>query len=173
MPSQKKVDLLDKYNNTLSETPNFILTRYIGLNVEQITDLRRKLYEKGFRYTVLKNNIFNLALKKREDLNDYPEDNLEGPIAGVFSDEDLPSAAKILKDYAKENEKLQIMSGLFESKYLSDKEVENIAGLPSKEELLSMIASSINAPTRQIASMMNSVIASLARGIKAVGEKNG
>lgn len=173
MPSQKKIELLDRYTDTLNEKPNFILTRYTGLNVEQITDLRRKLYEKGFRYTVLKNNIFNLAISKREDLAEYPSEKIEGAIAGVFSDEDLPGAAKILKDYSKNNDKLQIMSGVFESKYLSDKEVEGIAGLPSKEELLAQIASSINAPASQLASMMNTIMASLARGIKAVGEKNG
>ncbi len=173
MPSQKNVGLLDTYTETLSGTPNFVLTRYTGMTVAQLTDLRKKLLESGYRYQIIKNNIFNLALQNREDLENYPADQLVGPLGGVFSGEDLPAAAKILKEYSKGNDKLVIVSGVFESRFLSDKDVERIAGLPGKSELLATIAATINAPATQIASMMNNVIASLARGIKAVGEKNG
>lgn len=174
MPSLKNKELIEKYNGYLQESSNFLMARYSGLSVSEITNLRAKLHEQGLKFTVIKNNIFKLALQAREDLEDFPYDStLQGPIGVVFAGEDVPAAAKTLKDYSKENEKFQIMSGVMESKFYDEKGVEALAGLPSKEELLATLAASLNSPATKMAGVMNNIMGSLARAIKAVGEKNG
>lgn len=172
MPSVKKQELKESYNNILEEYPDFILTRYSGLDVEHVTDLRRKLTEKNVSYKVIKNNIFLLSLKEKSGVKDFPEE-LKGPLAVAFTKENLPSVAKVLKDYSKENEHLQIVSGVMEDNYYDAKGVEAIASLPPKEESLAKFAAALNGPTTQIAGLMNQIMSSLARAIQAVGEKNG
>jgi len=71
MPSQKKILLKEEYTQLLEENSDFILTRYSGLNVEKISDLRRQILAKGAKYKVIKNNIFKLALKGRDDITDF------------------------------------------------------------------------------------------------------
>ncbi|MCS6984529.1 MAG: 50S ribosomal protein L10 [Leptospiraceae bacterium] len=174
MPAQEKVELREKYLSILKERPNFILTRYHGLSVAQMENLRGKLKKQGSYYTVVKNNIFRLALKEVGLLDKCPLDStLVGPLAVVFSAGELPQAAKILKDFKKENDALSIVGGVMETTYYDAMGVEALAGLPSREELLAKLAATINAPASQIAGVVQNIIASLARAIKAVGEKNG
>lgn len=174
MPSQKNIDLQQNYSDTIKSSPNFILTRYTGLSVSQITDLRGKLREKGVTYKVIKNNVFKRALQETPEIDGFPYDStFEGPLAVAFVAEDMPSAAKVLKEYAKEQDKLQIVAGVMETTYYDASGVESIASLPSKEELLATLAASLNSPATKMAGVMNNIMASLARAIKAVGEKNG
>jgi len=83
----------------------------------------------------------------------------------------LPAIAKIIVEESKKEEKIQLKGGYFEGKFLDQVEVKNIAGLPTKEELLAIIARGLNTPAQKIAIGINEVIAKLARGIKAVAEK--
>jgi len=95
-----------------------------------------------------------------------------GPIAVAFAGEELPAIAKIIVEESKKEEKIQLKGGYFEGKFLDQVEVKNIAGLPTKEELLAIIARGLNTPAQKIAIGINEVIAKLARGIKAVAEKS-
>lgn len=177
MPNTKKIQAVADLKVQLEGKPNFILVSYSGLTVQNIKDLRVKLLESGASMKVIKNNLFLKALEesskhKGKKISFKPEDFF-GPLAAVFSNENLPSAAKICKDYAKTNEKLVLKLGYFDGEVLNSKGVEAIAGLPSKEELLSIIARGINTPAQRIATGINQIMASLARGIQAVAEKNG
>lgn len=171
MPSLKKKELKESYNKILQEKPDFILTRYAGLDVQNITNLRRKLSEKGVTFKVIKNNIFLISLKEKSKAEGFSQ-GIQGPVAVAFANEDLPSVAKILKDYGKENKQLEIMSGVMDSHFYDAKGIEEIASLPPKEESLAKLMATLNAPTTQIAGMMSQIMGSLARAIKAVGEKN-
>ena len=171
MPAVNKVALKEEYDGFLEESPNFIMTRFTGLDVAQLTDLRSKLHEKGIQYRVVKNRIFKLSLRGRE-VKGFPYDELRGPIGVVFPKEDMPTGAKILKDFAKEHEPFEIMSGVMESNFYDVKAVESLANLPSKEQLLATIAVGLNSPATKIAVGVKEVMASLARAIQAVGEKN-
>ena len=174
MPSNKKIELKEQYNELLTQNPDFILTRYSGLDVEKMTELRRQLGEKNAPYRVIKNNIFKLALEERDDIQGFPMDEtFVGPLGVVFIKEDAPAVAKVLKKFAEDNEAMSLVSGVMESNYYDDKGVAAIASMPSKEESLAMLASALNSPARNIASLMNQVMSSLARAINAVGEKNG
>ncbi len=174
MPAQKKIDLKESYDELLKENPDFILTRFSGLDVEKMSDLRRKLLEKNAAYRVVKNNIFKLSVQGREDIENFPaDDELIGPLGIAFIREDVPSVAKVLKDFAKENEEFSMVSGVMESRYYDEKGIQSVANMPSKEESLATLMAALNSPATNIASLMNQVITQLARAIKAVGEKNG
>lgn len=174
MPSVKNVELKKSYEERLQSSPNIIMTRYTGLDVEKMGELRQKLRDGGIGYQVVKNNIFKLALNDAvESIEGLPENEFEGPIGVAYAGEDMPAAAKVLKDFGRENEQLEIISGVMDSTYYDKKGVEALAGLPSREELLATVLSSLNSPATKIAGTMQNIMASLARGIKAVGEKNG
>lgn len=174
MASAKNVQLQEDYSEIMKANPNFILTRYSGLSVLEMTDLRAKLREKGVVYKVVKNNVFKRALKEAPEIEGLPIDStFKGPLAIAFTGEDVPSVAKVLKDYSKEKDKLKIVAGVMETTFYDKKGVEAIASLPTKEQLLATLAASLNSPATKMAGVMNNIMASLARAIKAVGEKNG
>jgi large subunit ribosomal protein L10 len=177
MPSLRNKELLEEITKILQEKPNVLMTTYSGLTVEQLTELRKKIREKNGTLKVVKNNLFKIALKNShqhefEGKVEEIEKTLFGPIAVVFAKDELPSIAKILVEESKKEEKIQLKGGYFEGKFLDQKEVKNIAGLPTKEELLTMIARGLNTPAQKIAIGINEIITKLARGIKAVAEKN-
>ena len=174
MPSAEKTTLKEEYSAVLKNHPNFIVTQYQGLDVVAISNLRKKLREAGAKYSVVKNNVFSLALKESGVAKDFPYDStLKGPNAIAFTGADVPAVAKVLRDFAKENEKLVLTAGVMESTYFDAKGVKAIADLPSKEQILAQLAAMLNSPATKIAGTLNNVIASLARGIKSVAEKNG
>jgi len=174
MPSAEKIALKSTYDALLKERSDFILTRYSGLDVAQLTSLRKKLSDKGVKYTVVKNNVFRVSLESSGLVKDFPYDStLKGPLAIAFVKSDLPVVAKVLKDFSKENEKFQITAGVMEAAYYDKNGVSAIAELPSKEQILAQIAAMVNSPATKIAGVLNNVMASLARGIRAAAEKNG
>lgn len=176
MAKPEKVEAVLEYKEKLENNGNFILTTYSGLTVEEITKLRGKLRAINSEMKVISNNLFLRALKDSSEHKDkqveFAEDVYFGPLAAVFSREDLPAAAKICKDFGKDNENLVMKTGYMDGQVLSDKEVQAIAGLPSKQELLAQIAGGLNGPARSIATGINQIMASLARAINAVAEKN-
>ncbi|TGK12249.1 50S ribosomal protein L10 [Leptospira fletcheri] len=175
MPSQEKHEAVAQLKGKLEESSDFILASYSGLTVEEITGLRAKLRKEGSEMKVVKNNLFLLALKeseKHKDKNIAFGPEYQGPLAAIFSNENLPSVAKVLKEYAKANKNLILKAGYLDGSVLDANGVEAIAGLPSREQLLAQIAGGLNGPARSIASGVNQIIASLARAIQAVAEKN-
>jgi len=169
-----KVNAVNYLKHKLEENNNFILVAYSGLTVKAMEDLRKKLREVNSSMKVIKNNLFLRAVResgshKQPDLTGKTE--YKGPMAAIFGGENLPSIAKVCKEFKKGNESFAIKGGYFSGQVLSSGDVESIAGLPSKEELLAVIARGINTPATQIASGMNQIIASLARAIQAVAEK--
>lgn len=173
MPAAEKIELKEAYAQILEDKPNFILTRYSGLDVGQMTDLRAKLREKGVEYRVVKNNVFRLAVLDRGEVKGMPENPFTGPIGVAFAGDDLPIAAKVLKDYAKDEEKFSLVAGVMEAHFYDESKVGTLASLPTREELLAKLAASLNGPATEMAGLLNNIMASLARAIKAVGEKNG
>ncbi|HMV45264.1 MAG TPA: 50S ribosomal protein L10 [Leptospiraceae bacterium] len=164
MANQKNIETVAELKTKLEAKPNFILAAYSGLTVKNMTDLRVSLLKEGSEMKVLKNNLFLRALKESKSHSDKQIDfgaEYKGPIAAIFSKENLPTVAKICKDFAKTNENLVMKGGFFDGTVLDVKGVEGIAGLPSREELLT-----------QIAFGMNNVMSTLARAINAVAEKN-
>jgi large subunit ribosomal protein L10 len=173
MPSQKKIELIQQYSQLLKDNPDFILTRYQGINVAKLSELRKELNKSNTRYRVVKNNIFKRALAERADIKDFPADKeLNGPIGVAFVKDDITGVAKVLKKFSGENESFKMMSGVMESRYYNESGIKAVADLPSRDQSLATLASALNSPARNIASLMNQIMSSLARAINAVAEKN-
>ena len=171
--SKTKKEQVAFFTEGLTERPNVILAGYAGLKVSDLQDLRNQLKEKGVEYKVIKNNLFFRAWKDLEkDGLEEIKDLLVGPLGVVLAGDELPAAAKILKDYEKKTKTLEIKGGFFEGKVLNTKGIKAMAGLPTKEEFLGIIGRGINSPATKIALGMNEVMARLARAVQAVGEQS-
>jgi large subunit ribosomal protein L10 len=171
MVKQYKIDEVENLTNKLQEKNNIIFTDYSGVKVQELSSLRRKLREKNAEYKVVKNNLFKLALEKAgfQSLDEH----LKGPVAVAFAGEGVGEVAKVLKDFGKEVDAFSYSIGVFDSVLYSEEQVQKIADLPSREELLAKTMMLINGPASGVAMGMNQVMASLARGIKAVAESQG
>ena len=168
MIKQYKVDEVNSLVEKLKNRNNIILTSYAGVKVSGLSVLRKKLREKNAEYKVVKNNLFRLALENcgYKGFHDY----LKGPIGVAFIKDEIGDVAKILKEFAKDQENFKYSIGILDNTLYFEDQVKRIADLPSKEVLLSQTIALINGPASYTAMGINQVMASLARGIKAVAE---
>lgn len=151
----KKAELVDSVAEKLKTAASVIVVDARGLTVEQDTVLRRNLRNEGIEYKVIKNGILRRAAEKvgLEDLNDI----FVGPTAVAFSNEDVVAPAKIIFDYAKTANALEIKGGAIEGTVASVEEVKALATLPNREGLLSMLLSVLQAPVRNVALAVKAV----------------
>lgn len=142
---------------------------YRGLTVKQIEELRGKVRDAGASMAVYKNTLMHLALKNKE----LPEltDILSGPSAFIFANEDPAAAAKAVKTFADDNDALQIKGGIMDGDQMTADQVEVIASLPSRDELLATIARLINETARSLATTINAIPQNLAMDIDQVAKQ--
>ena len=154
----KKAELVDAVAEKMKAAASIIVVDARGLTVEQDTVLRRELRGSEVEYKVIKNSILRRAAEKAglEGLSEA----FSGPSAVAFSNEDVVAPAKVLADFAKDAENLEIKAGVIEGKVSSKEEIQAIASLPSRDGLLSMLLSVLQAPIRNVA-----------LAVKAVAEK--
>lgn len=138
MPNMKNQETLAQIKEELEECLPVRVVDYCGLTVKEIQELRSNIRETGATMKVYKNTLMHIALAE----SDLPtlDDMLEGPSAFVFAGSDVAAAAKAVKNFAKKNPNLEIKGGLMEGAAVSAAQVEAIASLPSREELLAQIA---------------------------------
>ncbi len=149
---QKTIDLIAKQ---IDDAKTTIVVQYQGMNVEEISSLRKELRSKGATFTIYKNNLVARALKKEYSLL---EDSLVGSNAFIFGFENDLETAKIVSNYAKINKLLVLRGGIFEGKVINQTELQKIASLPSKLELISMLASCLQAPVRNLVLAFKAVV---------------
>lgn len=144
----KKV-VVEEIASKLKESKSTIIVDYRGLNVSEVTELRKQLREANVEFKVYKNTMTRRAVEQAEldGLNDV----LTGPNAIAFSTEDVVAPAKVLNEFAKNHEALEIKAGVIEGKVSSVEEVKALAELPSRDGLLSMLLSVLQAPVRNLA----------------------
>ncbi|CAG5081112.1 50S ribosomal protein L10 [Thermobacillus xylanilyticus] len=152
---QEKQQIVEEITAKLRESATTVLTDYRGLNVAQVTELRRKLREAGIEFRVLKNTLIRRATANAE-LTEL-DSVLTGPTAVAFGKDDAVAPAKILSQFAKENEALKIKGGVVEGRVVGFDEIKALADLPSREGLLSMLLSVLQAPVRNFALAVKAV----------------
>ena len=140
------------------------------MSVKSVSDLRNKLREQGIDYQVAKKTLINLAVKDTK-VADFDATKLEGAIAVAFSYEDEVAAAKTIKQYSKDEDKVQIVAGIMEGKLLSKEEVEQLASLPSKQELYAKVVGTMNAPVSGFVRVCAGPLSAFARVVGAYKEK--
>lgn len=154
---EEKVQTVQEIAGKFRESKSAVLTDYRGLTVKQVTELRKLCREAGVDLKVYKNTLARRATAEVgvTGLDEY----LTGPTAVAFANDEV-TAAKILNDFAKKNDKLEIKAGVVDGTVMNEAQIKVLANLPSREGLLSMLLSVLQAPMR-----------GFALAVKAVAEK--
>ena len=146
---EKKQASVDALHDKLSVSKGVYLTDFTGLTVKKVTDLRRRLRNAGVEYVVVKNTLAERALEGL-DLPDNTAEFFKGPTAVAFSADPL-APAKLLADFAKENDNKPAMkAAIVDGTAYSPSEVERLARLPGREQLLAELAGAFEAPMSQL-----------------------
>ena len=143
----EKTDLVNNLHDTFDNATSVVIVHCIGLTVEESTNLRTKMRNENCNFKVTKNRVARIALKDTK--YQHMDSMFKGPTA-IGSSNDPVMAAKILVDYAKENEKLVIIGGGLEDKALSKIDVEALAKLPSLNDLRGKLVGLLQAPASKI-----------------------
>ncbi|WP_010095786.1 50S ribosomal protein L10 [Ornithinibacillus scapharcae] len=152
---EKKQQLVQEISDKFRESQSTILVDYRGLDVAEVTELRKQLRDAGVEFKVYKNTMSRRAAEDANltELNDV----LVGPTAIAFSKEDVIAPAKILSNFAKDHEALEIKAGVLEGKIVTLDQIKELAELPNYEGMLSMLLSVLQAPMRNFAYVTKAV----------------
>ena len=160
MPSQKILDEKKQIVSALSEqlktAVSGVFVDYCGLTVEQDTKLRNKLREAGVEYKVVKITLTRFAAK--EVGFDELDPILNGPTSLAISMTDEVAPAKVIADFAKDNEQLEIKAGFLDGKVLALDEIKKLAATPNRETLLAKMLGSMNAPISNLVRTLQALV---------------
>lgn len=165
----EKQFLTKEYLTRLNASPFFIIVDYKGLSVGHLTELRKRLSKAGAEIHVVKNSIFRLAAKEAgvADLNGA----LAGQLAVVTGQRDISTAAKVVKTFGKELEKLKVHFGYLNNERLESASILTLADLPSIEVLRAQFLGVLNAPASKFVRLLSTPASQLARVLQARQEK--
>ncbi len=165
----QKQELVERLSKQLSEAEIAIVVDYKGLTVLQITELRAKLRDAGVQMEVVKNTLMRRASQGTgaEVLTDL----YKGPNAIVTSQDDPVAPAKILADFAKDNEKLELKGAALSGSLLDEEGIKQLAKMPSKEELLAKLVYTLNAVPTNLVNVLSGVPRSFVNVLNAVKDQ--
>jgi large subunit ribosomal protein L10 len=165
----EKQNLTKEYLARLNASPFFIVVDYKGLKVSNLTELRRRLNKAGAEIHVVKNSIFRLAAKEAgvADLNG----SLSGQVAVVTGPRDISTAAKVVKTFGSEFDKLKVHFGYLNNERLEQVSILKLADLPSIEVLRGQFLGVLNAPASTFVRLLSTPASQLARVLQARQEK--
>lgn len=159
MPSEKvlneKKAIVSALVERLKNAQAGVIADYRGLSVAQDTELRKKLREAGVEYTIVKNTLTRFAANEA-GLGEL-DPILHGPSALATSETDVVAPAKVLVDFAKNNEQLEIKAGFVDGKVIDVAEVKVYASIPSKEVLISKMLGSLQAPIGNLVRTLDAI----------------
>ena len=160
-----KQPVVQEISENIKDAQSIVLVDYRGLTVEQDTRLRKELREAGITYKVYKNTMMNFAFKGTdyEALTPY----LEGPSAVAVSKDDATAPARILSEFAKTADKLEIKAGVVEGTVFDAAGMAAIASIPSREVLISKLLGSLQSPITNFARVMNQLAEKRGGGAEA------
>ncbi len=167
----EKQYLTKEYLARLNTSPFFIVVDYKGLKVSQITELRKRLSQAGAEVHIVKNSIFRIAAKEA-GVGDF-NGALAGQLAVVTGKRDISAAAKVVKTYGKELDRLKVQFGYLNNQRLEQPEIMALADLPSIEILRGKLLGLFVAPASQLVRLLNTPASQMARVLKARQDKVG
>lgn len=152
---EQKQKVVEEIAEKFKDSQSTVLVDYRGLDVAQITELRKQLRDNNVEYKVYKNTLARRAIQDTdlEELTDV----LVGPTAIAFSKEDVVAPAKILHEFSKDHEDLEIKGGVIEGKVATLDEIQELSTLPDHTGLVSMLLSVLQAPIRNLAYVTKAV----------------
>jgi len=168
LPKPEKVQQVEEIKEKIEKSQIAIMTNYVGVNVAQVTDLRRQLRDANVDFKVYKNNLAFRALQELgyEKAADY----MDGPTAWAFSDDPL-IPAKVLKDFGKEVKMVSMEGGVLNGAVVTKEQLDALASLPPREQLLAHVVGTIAAPLQQLVGTLNAVPRNLVNVLDQVRKK--
>ncbi len=158
---EEKKQIVEHLKNDMKAATSVVLSNHKGIDVASITELRNSLREKGIKFKILKNTLFSIAAKEvgLKDLTD----NISGSTAIAFTQEEPVLPIKMLHKYALENkDKLELKIAFLDGQYYSGEQLQRIASLPGKEELLASMLGSMKSPISSTVYCLKSLLFGLA-----------
>jgi large subunit ribosomal protein L10 len=167
---EKKQQIITEFKDKLSRAQTVIFTSFSGLTVEDETGLRRRFKEADSEYKVYKNTLMTIAAKELGYGDDLIK-HFEGPTSVIFGYVDPVAPAKILTEFMKDHKGLEVKVGIVNGKIVSPQEIEALAKLPSREELLAKALGSMKAPITNLVFVLSGTLRSLLYALNAIKEK--
>ena len=166
---EDKKALVAEVAEVAAKAQSVVAAEYRGLTVAQMTDLRSKARKSGVYVRVVKNTLARKALAGTSFESVGPK--LKGPLVLAFSKEDPGAAARVVKDFAKANDKLVATLVSLGGQVLSAKDLDTVASLPTREQALSMLMGTLKAPSQKLVSTLAAVPSKLVRTLAAVRDQ--
>lgn len=161
MQLQAKESLVSEYKDGINNSSAAFLVAYKGCSCAELTGLRNELRTSGAHMSIVKNTLAKLAIDgtQAEGL----AESFSGPTAVIWAPEDPVSPAKVLTDFVKEKEGFELKSALVDGQVVDSAQVEQLAKMPSKEELLAKLLSLLNAPATKLLQTINAPASEMVR----------
>jgi large subunit ribosomal protein L10 len=169
MPTARKETAVQELRERLAGSQNLFLTDFAGLTVEEITKLRGELRKDGSTYAVVKNTLFKIAAG--EDIAKQLDAFLAGPTGIVFAGTDPVAPAKAIKQFADDSKKLGIKAAYIDGKLVDKKQIETLASLPPKIELVAKLVGTLANPLRGLVTVLSGNQSGLVRVLNAIREQ--
>lgn len=169
MPTPEKREIVEELNEKFSEAKSMVITDYIGLNVAEMTELRKQLREAGVDYKVVKNTLAIIAAKKAnfDKITEY----FSGPTAIAFGLEDVVSPARVLVDFSKKHQVLEIKAGYLNGEIINIDKVKSLAEIPGREELLAKAFAGMQAPLVGLVNVLQGNIRGLVQTLSQIKDQ--
>ncbi len=169
LTKERKQELVAQYTALLTESQAVVITTYTGLTVAEMEELRRGIRQAGGKFMVAKNTLLKRAF--REAGYPIPEEALHGSTAVAFATEDPPAVAKVLVDFAKDHEVVQIKAGFLEREPMTAEQVKQLASLPPLPVMRAQLLGTLMAPASQLARLLAEPARQVAAVLKARSEQ--
>ena len=171
MPNVKKVELVEELSEKIKMSSALYFTKYTGMNVEQASDLRQSFTDNSVEFVVSKNTLTKIAAEKAGLDKDMFNEFLSGQIAIAYAGDDPTAPAKVIKNFSKENECLEVVGLYFDGELYSPEKYKEIASLPSREELLTKFVVALNYPMTSVLYSLKASMTSLVNALNNLKEQ--
>jgi len=170
MPKPEKVELVNRLKEHMESSNTMLLSDYAGLTVEQMNALRKNLREAEIKYLIAKNTLFKIAADSIGGEYSKLADSWKGPTAVAFASGDPTACAKVLYEFKKKNEKPVFKSGIVDGMVYDEAQLERLAQLPGKDELLAKIVGAISAPLSELVGTLDGVFREFIGTVDAIAK---
>jgi len=169
MPTAEKIAVIEEYTQKFKDAKCVYVAEYKGIDVETVTEVRKKFREQNIEYKVLKNRLARISLNNA-GIKELGE-NLTGANTFIIGYDDPVAPAKILEDFNKKDEILKLKTVLFEGKVLLSEEAKKISKLPSREALLGKLVGMLQSPMTKFAATLNAPMQNLVGVLNGLKDK--
>jgi large subunit ribosomal protein L10 len=171
MPNAQKEQTVAELRDIVAQSKGALLTDYRGLTVAEVTNFRKKLRAADAEYHIVKNTLFKIAVG--EEAGKQLDTLLTGPTAVVFSKNDVVAPTKAVIDFLRDLKKpdIKLKGGWIDGKVYNVDQVTAISKLPPREQIISQLIGSLNAPAANLVGTLDNIIGEFVRTIQAIVDK--